>query len=57
MRYLPLTGSDRTEMLAKIGVGAVDDLFVAVPPGKLMAALPNLPKGKGEMEMYFVART
>ncbi|HRD76688.1 MAG TPA: glycine dehydrogenase, partial [Hyphomicrobiaceae bacterium] len=51
MRYLPLTDADRASMLAKIGVKAVDDLFVAVPPGKLMTALPNLPKAKGEMEV------
>jgi glycine dehydrogenase subunit 1 len=32
MRYLPTTDLERQEMLATIGVGAVDDLLVRVPP-------------------------
>jgi glycine dehydrogenase subunit 1 len=51
MRYLPLTDADRREMLAKIGVAAVDDLFVAVPRDKLMRDLPALPRTKSELEV------
>ncbi|MDX2157926.1 MAG: aminomethyl-transferring glycine dehydrogenase subunit GcvPA [Hyphomicrobiaceae bacterium] len=51
MRYLPLTDSDRREMLARIGVGKVDDLFVAVPADKLMRELPELPRTMGELEV------
>ena len=51
MRYLPLTTEDRHDMLASIGVGAIDDLFAAVPAGKLLEELPNLPKAKGELEV------
>jgi glycine dehydrogenase subunit 1 len=51
MRYLPLTGADRSEMLAQIGVKSVDDLFADVPNGKLLKDLPNLPKTKGELEV------
>jgi glycine dehydrogenase subunit 1 len=51
MRYLPLTDSDRRDMLAEIGVAAIDDLFVDVPRDKLMRALPNLPRAKGELEV------
>ena len=51
MRYLPLSDADRHEMLAKIGVGAVDDLFAAVPRDKLLRDLPALPKAKGELEV------
>ncbi len=51
MRYLPLSDIDRRDMLAKIGVSSIDDLFVDVPPGKLMRDLPNLPKSKGELEV------
>jgi glycine dehydrogenase subunit 1 len=51
MRYLPLTGEDRRDMLAHIGVTSVDDLFAAVPTGKLLKDLPNLPKAKGELEV------
>ena len=51
MRYLPLTDTDRREMLGKIGVSTIDDLFNAVPAGKLQRALPNLPNAKGELEV------
>jgi glycine dehydrogenase subunit 1 len=51
MRYLPLTAADRREMLARIGVAAIDDLFVAVPHEKLMRELPALPRTKGELEV------
>jgi glycine dehydrogenase subunit 1 len=51
MRYLPLTAEDRAEMLAKIGVGAIDDLFADVPAGKLLPAPPALPPHKSELEV------
>ena len=34
MRYLPLTDADRGEMLARIGVADIDDLFADVPTDK-----------------------
>src|SRR5712691_2070625 len=49
MRYLPLTDEDRREMLARIGVGAIDDLFADVPADKLLAAPPALPYRQGEL--------
>ena len=36
MRYLPLTPADRAGMLARIGVGHVDDLFADVPADALL---------------------
>src|SRR5246500_1718691 len=51
MPSLPLTDEDRAEMLAKIGVGAIDDLFADVPAGKLLAAPPALPRRKSELEV------
>lgn len=51
MRYLPLTPQDRTDMLAKIGVAAVDDLFANVPKSKLLKGPVNLPHSKGELEV------
>ncbi len=51
MRYLPLTPQDRTDMLAKIGVAAVDDLFANVPKSKLLKGLVDLPKAKGELDV------
>ncbi|MGD9667511.1 MAG: aminomethyl-transferring glycine dehydrogenase subunit GcvPA [Hyphomicrobiaceae bacterium] len=51
MRYLPLEHADRSHMLAHIGVGNIDDLFAAVPKGKLMADLPRLPLAQSELEV------
>src|SRR5215204_1814715 len=51
MRYLPLSDDDRGEMLARIGAARLDDLFADVPSDKLLAAPPDLPKAKGEMEV------
>jgi glycine dehydrogenase subunit 1 len=51
MRYLPLTNEDRAEMLAKIGVGKIDDLFADVPAGKLLPQPLALPPHKGELEV------
>jgi glycine dehydrogenase subunit 1 len=51
MRYHPLTAEDRHEMLARIGVAHVDDLFADVPPDQLMRDLPDLPPHRGELEV------
>ena len=51
MRYLPLTPSDRAEMLARIGVDTVDALYADVPADELLDHLLDLPKAKGEMEV------
>jgi glycine dehydrogenase subunit 1 len=51
MRYLPLEPSDRAQMLAKIGVKSVDDLFAVVPKGKLQTTLPSLPRAMGELDV------
>src|SRR6202521_4946455 len=49
MRYLPLTPEDRAEMLSRIGVRHIDDLFADVPAATLRS--PDLPPGKGELEV------
>ena len=52
MRYLPLTDADRREMLAKIGVRSVDELFKDVPPSaRLGAKVAGLPDHQGELEI------
>lgn len=51
MRYLPLTDTDREDMLARIGVPDVDTLFSDVPAGKLLKAPLDLPRAKGELEV------
>ena len=49
MRYLPLTPEDRIEMLSRIGVRHIDDLFADVPVATLRS--PDLPPGKSELEV------
>jgi len=51
MRYLPLTPSDREQMLTTIGVGSIDDLFADVPPAARRAGLVDLPLAQGELEV------
>ncbi|KAB0264507.1 aminomethyl-transferring glycine dehydrogenase subunit GcvPA [Microvirga brassicacearum] len=51
MRYLPLTDTDRGEMLARIGVNTVDDLFADIPSNVLLKAPLDLPRRKGELEV------
>ncbi len=50
MRYLPLTPTDRAEMLGVIGASAVDDLFVDVPAeARLSGPIAGLPMHASEM--------
>lgn len=51
MRYLPLTATDRSDMLAKIGVTQIDALFADIPRDKLLKDLPKLPLAKGELDV------
>jgi len=52
MRYLPLTPSDRTAMLAKIGARDIDALFCDVPKSAVVPLSAfELPDTQGEMEV------
>jgi len=51
MRYLPHSDIERGDMLAAIGVGAIDDLFVGVPVDKMLRAPVDLPRRKSELEV------
>ncbi len=51
MRYLPLTGADRTAMLAAIGAPSIEALFADVPPAARRDGLLDLPLAMGEMEV------
>src|SRR3954466_10201089 len=51
MRYLPLCDADRGEMLARIGVEAIDDLFADVPADESLREPLDLPRRKGELEV------
>ncbi|UVO49801.1 aminomethyl-transferring glycine dehydrogenase subunit GcvPA [Sphingomonas sp. SUN019] len=50
MRYLPLTDTDRGEMLAVIGAPSIDDLFVDVPEiARLDGPIHDLPMHASEL--------
>ncbi len=50
MRYLPLSNSDRSEMLQVIGAGSIDELFRDVPKeARLQGAIDDLPSHASEM--------
>jgi glycine dehydrogenase subunit 1 len=51
MRYLPLTPTDRAEMLGVIGVDHVDQLFVDVPAAARREGPVDLPHHAGELEV------
>ena len=51
MRYLPLTDTDRGDMLARIGVNSIDDLFADIPRDKRLTEPPDLPRRQGEMQV------
>src|SRR3954466_10174375 len=51
MRYLPLCDADRGEMLARIGVETIDDLFADVPADERLREPLDLPGRKGELEV------
>src|SRR5262249_54415025 len=51
MRYLPLTGADRQDMLAAIGAASIDELFADVPPAARRDGLLDLPRAMGELEV------
>ncbi|WP_326522765.1 aminomethyl-transferring glycine dehydrogenase subunit GcvPA [Sphingomonas sp.] len=50
MRYLPLTDTDRADMLAAIGASSIDDLFVDVPAdARLTGPIAGLPGHASEL--------
>jgi glycine dehydrogenase subunit 1 len=49
MRYLPLTDTDRTEMLNVIGASSIDDLFIDVPPVARRSGSLDLPQHQPEL--------
>lgn len=48
MRYLPLSDTDRAEMLDVIGVKSIDDLFEDVPKSARLDSLVDLPEHASE---------
>ncbi|WP_373086700.1 aminomethyl-transferring glycine dehydrogenase subunit GcvPA [Sneathiella sp.] len=57
MRYMPHTAGERAEMLGKIGVGSIDDLFADIPKEARLDDLLKLPLHASEMEVEKNFRT
>src|SRR5215471_9471407 len=51
MRYLPLTPSDRAEMLAVVGAQSIEALFADVPDAAHLDGPVDLPRAMGEIEV------
>ncbi|VXC89349.1 aminomethyl-transferring glycine dehydrogenase subunit GcvPA [Sphingomonas sp. AX6] len=52
MRYLPLTDTDRSEMLSLIGAASIDDLFIDVPEAaRLDGPIHGLPNHASELSV------
>src|SRR4051795_9762850 len=51
-RYTSTTEQDRREMLAKIGVPSLDDLFDAIPKGLRLDRPLDLPEGMAEQDVF-----
>lgn len=56
MRYLPLTDTQRNEMLNAIGASNIDELYSDVPAEIVQKADINLPRHKGEIEVENILR-
>ncbi|MDH7492834.1 MAG: aminomethyl-transferring glycine dehydrogenase subunit GcvPA [Candidatus Saccharicenans sp.] len=58
MSYIPISDQDKKEMLARIGVEAVEDLFCCIPEKVRLKGLLNLPGPLSEPEIleYFEER-
>lgn len=51
MRYLPLSDNDRADMLARVGVDSIDELFADIPEAVRLEGLTELPRRKTEMQV------
>jgi glycine dehydrogenase subunit 1 len=51
MRYLPLSDTDRADMLARVGVSSIDELFADIPEAARLKGLVDLPTRKSEIEV------
>lgn len=58
MSYIPISEQDKKEMLARIGVNSIEDLFSSIPENVRLKRDLNLPSPMSEMELleYFQQR-
>jgi glycine dehydrogenase subunit 1 len=57
MPFVPHTQADIADMLARIGVARIEDLFDEIPPELRVAGLPGVPAGLNEQETVRLMRT
>jgi glycine dehydrogenase subunit 1 len=50
--YTSVTEQDRSEMLAAIGLGSMEELFEDIPEGVRLGRELDLPAGMSEQEVY-----
>jgi len=55
-RYTSATDADRREMLERIGVGSIEDLFADVPAAMRLGRPLDIPAGRSEQEVYAYLR-
>ncbi len=55
-RYTSATDADRREMLERIGVGSIEDLFADVPAAVRLGRPLDIPGGLSEQEVYAYLR-
>ncbi|WP_153770883.1 aminomethyl-transferring glycine dehydrogenase subunit GcvPA [Labrenzia sp. CE80] len=51
MRYLPLSDTDRADMLARVGVDSIDELFSDIPEKTRLNEVLDLPRRAGELQV------
>ncbi|WP_289032541.1 aminomethyl-transferring glycine dehydrogenase subunit GcvPA [uncultured Roseibium sp.] len=51
MRYLPLSDTDRADMLARVGVDSIDELFSDIPEKARLNEVLDLPRRAGELQV------
>ncbi len=53
MRYLPLTKTEREQMLSGLGMETMQELFAEIPPREMILTedLPPLPRALSEAEL------
>ncbi len=51
MRFAPHTDADVSEMVERIGIGSIDELFEQIPPSVRLDRALDLPDGVSEMEI------
>lgn len=49
--YLPTTSVQRDEMLKTLGISSLEALYAGLPEGLLLPDGPNIPSGKGELDV------